>query len=402
MAKQLGAIRLIGKLANTIGYKARDGKGDSFDALRVYTQQVANPQTTRQMNQRMKLTPVQNFYRGLQGLLDHSWQGVKYGNPSRLFFYSQAMKALSAVGVPYVPKGERKFVPWAFPISSGSIPVSVPVSIDSNSNGSFRISGLGGTSLDSESTIGQISSVFSGLLGIQMGMQLTFIFVYKNNGLYIPAYQRIILNEASEETAWDQGLEFVGNESNYFSVYLVRNTERITNELVAAGVIVSSLVNDVWQRNNASLVISDTLRNEYRNTSAYEAMLSSYRTSNNTESDWYLNEGDDTDTSGGGGGSSTDGIVTEVTATIDGQQRTFAYVRKGYSKYVPYRESGDSILVFKRSSDSQFTYVGGATITTLAGLGETITNFSDAGYQLVPYGQVNTYTGGSYTFVLPE
>lgn len=380
MARQLGAVRYIGRLANTVGYKARDGKGDAFDAVRTHTVEVANPQTLSQMSQRMKLTPVQNFYRGLAGLLDHSWQGVKYGNPSRLHFYSIAMSRLNTSGDPYVLKGDRTFVPWNFPISSGSIPVVLnPVVFGSNA-GRIEMSSSWGQNV---STLGALSQWLESIaFGLKDGMQVTFIFVYNIAGNYVPRYERIVLDAASEELLQSMPINAEYDEAaDKNRIFLQKaDSEPIEEEVVAAGIIVSELVNDVWQRNNASLVIADSLRTQYNSQTAFNAMLESYRTAKNTNSDWYLNEGD-TDS---GSAVST---IKEVTAEVGSIEPTFAYYKIGATKYVPYFEEGEGVSAlaksYRKGSDYAFTKSGASSLGVATAISDTTAEFAAAGYTLI-------------------
>lgn len=43
---------------------------------------VKNPKTYAQMWQRMKMSTIQKAYSGLKGIVDHSWEGVQYGQKS--------------------------------------------------------------------------------------------------------------------------------------------------------------------------------------------------------------------------------------------------------------------------------------------------------------------------------
>ncbi len=328
MAKQQGALRFVGRFANAVGYKARDGKGDGFDALRAHVATVANPQTLAQMSQRMKLTPVQNFYRGLQGLLNHSWQGVQYKNPSRLHFYSQAMRALSTFGVPYVIKGSRTFVPWSFPVSSGSIAVDTSMSaIDSGRLASFPF-----LATDSAPTSwGNYSEMLiEKNPGLKDGDQLTFILcVQAGSGIFIPIYCRINIDTASELSMAEAQ---ASNPILLSGGALQAVGESGTLELVAAAVIVSRLQGLVWQRSNSVMGISAALRSTYNSSAAFASMLESYRKQNNTSSDWYLNDGTPSDAD-----VSAPSIKTG-SVTLDGGNVSFAYYSINAQKVVPFED----------------------------------------------------------------
>lgn len=353
MGRQQGILRYTGRLGNTVGYLAKDGKGNSFDATRVLAATVTNPQSLAQMTQRMKLAPVVNFYRGLRGILDHSWQTVKYGEPSRLFFYSQTLRALSSAGVPYIVKGDKQFVPWSFPVSSGSIPVVLTPSIPSDEEGYIHLPVVAGESYDQATTVADFTEAMLNVLGITDGMQLTFVWVYSSGGLYIPVYKRIILNSNDNTELTSLGILCNTESGDDLSLAVYSGGAAEEQTVVAAAVIVSKLVNNTWERNNSSMVIADSLRSTYNSQAAFDAMLASYRqTSNSNESDWYLNGGGDES-------SSTVATVREVTLTTSTGDKTLAYYKVGGTKYAPYYstilQDQPMICGYRKGGDMAFT-----------------------------------------------
>ena len=380
MGRQQGIIRYTGRLGNTVGYLAKDGKGNSFDATRVLAATVTNPQTVAQMTQRMKMAPVVNFYRGLRSLLDHSWQGVKYGEPSRLFFYSQTLRALSTAGVPYIAKGDKKFVPWSFPISQGSIPVSIkPVVTDAN-DGNMTLN----IDHDGINDLGELSIALENTyVGLRDGMQLTFIWVYESNGLYVPSFKRLTLDSGSTLSWTDLGISFNApqGESDCLITNLNANGEPIEEQIAAAGIIVSALVGNTWERNTSSMVIANKLVAQYNSQSAFDAMLASYRaTSNSNESDWYLNGGGDE------GGSSTVSIVREVTLETSTGTKTIAYYKVGGTKYAPYYtatlEQQPMICGYRKGGDMAFTKAQSIVLSGAPISDELKTEYLALGYTL--------------------
>ena len=87
-----------GKIGNVVGYNLKLSNDKVVQATRVYQPNVANPKTEPQAIQRMKLAPAVNFYRQLSRILDNAWQGQKYGNRSRQYFMSLALKQV--IGIP--------------------------------------------------------------------------------------------------------------------------------------------------------------------------------------------------------------------------------------------------------------------------------------------------------------
>ena len=66
-------------------------RGQQVTKDRVY--RVANPRTTLQMEQRSKLPIVASARSALKGLVDHSWEGVPYGEQSLRTFSSKNLSA---------------------------------------------------------------------------------------------------------------------------------------------------------------------------------------------------------------------------------------------------------------------------------------------------------------------
>lgn len=353
MARQQGIIRFTGRLGNTVGYLAKDGKGNSFDASRVLVAQVTNPQTVAQMDQRMKMAPVINFYRGLRGILDHSWQSVKYGEPSRLFFYSQTLRNLSAAGVPYIPKGDKQFVPWSFPVSQGSIAANVIVELADQST-RIVLPQLSAKGL-ADPTVADVTEAFTQILGVHAGQQLTFVFVLKQGSTYIPYYSRITLSTTDDTKVRTFGVAMSErNDQITAEPYNVAADDTYDYELAGAAIIISELVGNTWERNTASMVIPNSLRATYNSQAAYDAMLASYRQTNNSnESDWYLNGGGDE------GGSSTVSIVREATLETSTGTKTIAFYKVGGTKYAPYYtatlEQQPMICGYRKGGDMAFT-----------------------------------------------
>lgn len=381
MAKQQGAIRFTGRLANAVGYKARNARGDGFDAMRAHVSVVSNPQTLAQMSQRMKLTPIQNFYRGLQELLNHSWQGVRYKNPSRLHFYSLAMKALSTYGCPYVNKGDRQFVPWSFPVSSGSVPVDTTVS---NINSTSFDTPWSITSGALSGTWGEASqSLIDNNPGFKNGDQITMIVVAKEGDNFIPYYCRVVLDIASTASVSEaQEGNAIRLGASGTSVQIALIGDGVGNNWVAGALIVSRLQNNVWQRTNSVMAITASLRSTYNSTTAYSNMLASYKKTSNNDSDWYLNDGTTGEQPAAAPSIKTGSI------TINSTSYTFAYMNDGSTKAVPYESVSDSGMVtdmlFGRIDASSISRSSTQGIVEITDYG---TNFNAAGYTLMTIAQ---------------
>lgn len=104
--------------------------------------QVSNPQTQFQMRQRLHLVQVANAATKLKGLIDHSFEGVAYGQASIGRFRTLNLQKNSLEVVSYVPKDFGDCGVANFMVAKGSLPeiaTSFPTA-DANSNAQMSLS----------------------------------------------------------------------------------------------------------------------------------------------------------------------------------------------------------------------------------------------------------------------
>lgn len=276
----LGTV--AGKIGDVVAYKVKNSNNKQVQGLRRYQAKVANPQTSKQMGQRWKLSVLQNFYRGLQTLLDHSWQGIAYGDPSRRHFMKVTMQKDFEGMIPYLLKGDKRFVPGELPIATGSIPVDCACTV-----GQSAIVCDGIKYPDGEyTTLGDLSTAIIGAnLGLQNGDQLTFIGVYGNSGNYIPTFARVVLDTTSTTPLTDLAV-VLSQEATSDKLQFNFGT----NTPQAGAIIISRYASNVWQRSNSTMAVADAVRDAYATGAQYDAMMLSYTTTTDISSDWYLNQ----------------------------------------------------------------------------------------------------------------
>lgn len=278
----LGTV--AGKIGDVVAYKVKNSNNKQVQGLRRYQPKVANPQTSRQMGQRWKLSVLQNFYRGLQSLLDHSWQGIVYGDPSRRHFMKITMQKDFEGMIPYLLKGDKRFVPGELPVATGSIPVDCACTVAQSAIVCDGINYPDGA----YATVGALSTAIIGEnFGIENGDQLTFIGVYGNSNNYVPTYARLILDTASTTPLSSLAVTVSQEAANDKLQFNFGN-----NAPQAGAVIVSRYANNAWQRSNSTMFIADAVRNFYATSEQYDAMITSYITTGDATSDWYLNQAD--------------------------------------------------------------------------------------------------------------
>ena len=302
MAKVVNGGNKKGKIGSSIFYTIKNSNNKVTQGERIYQPNVTNPQSESQRAQRMKLKPATNFYAALSGILDHSFQGVKYGAMSRQYFLQQAIGKTQEV-FPYLLKGENKFVPGPYLMSKGSL-ASVAWSLG---DGGIDILG----SSDSfEDTLGALSRNLMGIFPqLQNGDQITLIGIGEQNidgvSQFVPTISRFVLDSESTSTS----TEYIEGSFTYDDVlednklHFAPNFPGESTVLVAGCVIVSRKNvsgGEVWQRSTERMAISDRVYNMYMSPEAYADALESYkRTAASYDSDYYLNDAETPEEVGG-------------------------------------------------------------------------------------------------------
>lgn len=311
MAKGSIISLMKGKLGQMVLYKVTNSNNKQTQGAREYVAEVANPQTAAQNAQRMKLAPAANFYRGLAVILDHSWQGVKYGNDSRQYFMKMALSNANGSVFPFVLKGEKRFIPGEYPIARGSL---APVFVNNiNANQQILSSLADNGDLD---VTGPFASVVASLLQSNPTLaaqdQVTVVATYEHDGSYYPLYRRILLNvndlgdneaQSFQTICHKNGMEITGvNGQLAFRLGSLvgegddAEFQPISDVCVGAAIIISRRSGDGnqtgnWLRSAADLFVTDEFLAKWMSADQYTAAIASYSKSTTaTTSDYYLNQ----------------------------------------------------------------------------------------------------------------
>ena len=321
MAKAISFIgNFKGKVGNIVGFQLRNSNNAVTQGIRAYVSEVSNPKTEPQAIQRMKMAPAVNFYRQLSDILDNAWQGQKYGTRSRQYYMGLAMRQIT--GIPFIPKGEKRFFPGNYPVSQGSLASINIQQIDNE--------GLLKTTISIQyagTNWGEFSqSVINHNFGIKNGDRITILQVFQTaQGEFIPTYTWVRLNTLSDET-----VGAVCGNSNVICAY---NTGYVKFRIIDAqgqtpiggAIIMSRLVLNgrypQWLRSNAVMYCSQAYLTQFMGTEAYEIALASYMDNTDYSSDWYLNLGLESQPTPIAGGDSNLYIVSReaiVVPSLDG------------------------------------------------------------------------------------
>lgn len=283
---------LLGGVSGKVGDLVLS-KMNGKQVTRARNRSPKNPKTSAQALQRMKFGALAAFYSAFEkDVLDHSWQGVKYGGPSHNFFYKNAL--VSSVKIPAVAKDSHAFVPSNYPMSRGSlqaVQISFQTDNELYTDIAFDWSANGSTSL------GDFITAFVGKNPYYSGKQLTFVLISLEEGNFIPNIARIIFDKTAytEEVLNKQvtnmvidGIFFEGDE--FLAAYL---DEERTIKIAAGCVIVSEWTGSTWARSNSDIVLNDyVMPNSYFQGDYFSAALKTYMNSNTASTEFsekYLN-----------------------------------------------------------------------------------------------------------------
>jgi len=159
---------------------------------RAYVGKIANPRSTGQNYQRMVFATAAAAASALSGIIDHSFEGIKYGQDSRSFFMKEATKMLrgtmqrsaasgwapGACGS-YVIKGAGVLVPNYFKVSKGTLTATsvlgnLKTNIEGISNALVMQSALQTATFGN--TAEEYAAALRAAFGCDPGDQMTFIF----------------------------------------------------------------------------------------------------------------------------------------------------------------------------------------------------------------------------------
>lgn len=270
----------VGALSYSVMSGSKSSSGKTEQVVRPVPEKVNNPQSVSQCLQRMKLGPAQKFYKAFSELIDNAFQGVEYGDKSRQYFLSKAMKAEG----PYIQKGVDRFIPAAYLFSEGSLP----------SVGLLPFA-AGATVITLEETTEEATvtpSVLAEALSVSLDTQITIAVVNNVKGMFVPSY----ISFADRLFIQDLPAESLGKDADGHITIDPSALGLDTSALVAYCVVVSRQdVSGTWLRSTQEMILNDEMRNELYGTTAMEAAIYSYQdttgAANSINSEWYYNLG---------------------------------------------------------------------------------------------------------------
>lgn len=306
MGFQSGVIQFRGKLGQTIG--RRNGNRSvttvvtrNMNIIGVAAEKVSNPKTAGQASQRMKMRAAVNFYREIGFVLNHSWQGTPYRAASRNNFMQKALGNVASV-IPFLKKGDDRFIPGNYHISTGSLVGAEVTDITDNVCTTSLVASLAGAN-----TLGDLStSLIESNGGLVNGDKLTFLVAQmtttqdgesavSQDDMYFKAVSLQLVLNTSDTTLLQ---DFADQNHITFTVAdgkLCFEVTDIAGTTEAAAVIQSRVPAEgttAWQRSNSKFYLSDIILTNFMSADQYNIALASYQSdAANINSDWYLNYG---------------------------------------------------------------------------------------------------------------
>ena len=313
-------------------------RGQQITKDRVY--RVSNPRTDAQMTQRALIPIVSAARSALKGLVDHSFEGVAYGEASLKEFSKQNMRAGALSVTSYSPNGVSNPGFADLIVSNGSINVSYNVRSEESDNvvetkdksfPAFHFPKLdAGASADAILKYLETYARTNNAAIIAPGTQLTFLTVYQSgtvkvnagggtidaptsgfviNRIYIPngdsdSENAKEINDKwkvsepiSESVPWRAVLENSNGDKLTFNCEEENGVIRIKSDPketatnsnnCGVALILSRYENGVWKRSPSRLTIGFEPTSKY----TFEDWLSTYQTTG-AASKKYLNTGDE-------------------------------------------------------------------------------------------------------------
>lgn len=328
----------MAKSTNFFGLRRGSTKAHTFQVYRGMqitkdrVTAVSNPQSDAQMQQRLKLPVVSEARSVLRDLVNHSWEGVNYGEESLKKFSTRNLEKGALTIKSYVPKGIMDTGVSDLCISDGSLSNAYQFSAIARAkeDNVYSCASVEIYNFKSLAAIGKVYNENAQLdadaiiwientLGLDANDQLTFLlqrstdeynWADSSDNEYVGYYHRFtvsrLIMDAEKSTAWKfvkattaadtdititdgfMRINISHDGANEVEVAVGYETPAYNKKVVAGCCIFSRQIDNVWRRSPARLILIDD--NTEFSTNDYNTVVSTYLKST-TASSRYLNTG---------------------------------------------------------------------------------------------------------------
>lgn len=268
------------KVGSLVGYRITNSNNGEKQGLRTYVANPKNPKSLAQAIQRCKLGPASRFYRAFSNILDHAFEGVAVGTPSRSHFMSLAMQSAT----PAVAKGDSSIPVFPYIVSQGSLPF-LPLIAFENGNASCPLVEVDEDFPGSTQIGVAVSEILANGGLLQQGDEITFVGVmlplFNGHTMELPiAFSHsFVLDPTITDTIEDdwhtQYANFGLTEADGFVV-------SPKGTLLAGAFIISRRDGSNWYYTNSQMKVT-TAGEQYYNDALVEAAVRSYMDKGDTK-----------------------------------------------------------------------------------------------------------------------
>lgn len=281
------------KVGSLVGYRITNSNNGEKQGLRTYVANPKNPKSLAQAIQRCKLGPASRFYRAFSMILDHAFEGVEIGTPSRSHFMSLAMQSAT----PAVGKGETAIPVFPYIVSQGSLPLVPMTQAEVNYNVSNLVCRALQTSNNVPATA-SIAQITQDILEhsplLQDGDEITFMAIILpasnwngvadifENMIPIPTHFSVVLDLAETSKTFVECFD-----NHYYNASFYNGLQIVPNEgackILAGTFIISRRDGSKWIYSNSEFVVTKD-GEEFYNDELVEAAIRSYMDKSSTAS----------------------------------------------------------------------------------------------------------------------
>lgn len=251
---------------------------------RARATQVANPKTTAQMAQRIIFATATQAYSLMKPIVDHSYEGVKYGAKTQQAFMKDALALLRSRAANddgnFLIPNVVSLAANPYIVSRGTLTSPIHIGYDSDGD-EVRITSMANPQIEGDYVVTAAS--FCDILGINKGDQITLVAIVKDEGQPVIGeyagreyrrnkfiYARITVKAdaadndvvySNAESKWGTAVIVEGFDNDFYTSGVTGTTFTFGykgTEMLALGCIRSVKEGDKWLRSTTQLDWIDT------------------------------------------------------------------------------------------------------------------------------------------------